>query len=789
MAEFDTLTALGDVPGTLAYISPERLPASRRRAAADVWAVGVLLWEALAGEHPFWEGDLAETSRTDPARARRRSIRVRPDLPRHVLDDRRRRARRRTRRAGRRPAGSRQSCARSARSGAASRRAAPRRARQATGCALGRGARAAGGARRRGDRLDRLDAALLPAAARRSALAALAARSASAAPRAGLAFALAAGFFPLANISLGLAIVYGVLAVCWLALSWRDARAGLLLVAGPLLAPLAALGLFPLAAQFARGRVRRAVQAGAAVLLARSSPGFGMHVSPSTRRYRRSGSGSPAATADRRRVRALARSSPRTRRCCRGGGLRGRGGRCPGVRRRGPWPAAAFAAAYCSQPPRWSLRPRPCFRSIGGRLADRGRSGCSKRSRRLTAGKSRPGLPMTVLRSIESKLESLFEGVFGRAFRTNVQPVELARKLVKEMDDHRNVSVSRVYVPNEYTVYLSPGDREQFASYEDALSDELSDYLAEHARRENYALLTPPQVLARDRRRPRGRRVRDRDAARRSAAGRSGAPAAAPEPGATMIYKAPPPGAAADGGRRAGRARCRARGRRRSRCGRRAARDRRGTRVVLGRSKDCDIQVADPNVSRRHAEVRREGATYWLVDLDSTNGIEVDGKRVKQLKLEDGTRFTIGSTEIVVRAGDSRDVLAARPRSRPPCSSSRSRSSSCSTSSSGGSSAPPRATCALPQESMILSPQQASAPARRSRPRASSAAWSCVTSPALERGRRVRARLRAAHRRAAAATTTSRSPATSTPRRATRASSRAATASRSRTSARRTARS
>ena len=69
---------------------------------------------------------------------------------------------------------------------------------------------------------------------------------------------------------------------------------------------------------------------------------------------------------------------------------------------------------------------------------------------------------MSVLRSIESKLESLFEGVFGRAFRTNVQPVELARKLAKEMDDHRTVSVSRVYVPNESTVYLSPADREQF---------------------------------------------------------------------------------------------------------------------------------------------------------------------------------------------------------------------------------------------------------------------------------------------------------------------------------------
>ena len=101
---------------------------------------------------------------------------------------------------------------------------------------------------------------------------------------------------------------------------------------------------------------------------------------------------------------------------------------------------------------------------------------------------------MSVLRSIESKIEGLFEGVFGRAFRTHVQPVELARKLAKEMDEHRSVSVSRVYVPNEYSVYLSPADRQQFASYEGSLVGELQEYLAEHARREGYALLTPPRV-------------------------------------------------------------------------------------------------------------------------------------------------------------------------------------------------------------------------------------------------------------------------------------------------------
>ena len=69
-------------------------------------------------------------------------------------------------------------------------------------------------------------------------------------------------------------------------------------------------------------------------------------------------------------------------------------------------------------------------------------------------------------------------------------------------------------------------------------------------------------------------------------------------------------------------------------------------RVVIGRSRDCDIQVADANVSRRHAEVRQEGAAYWVVDLDSTNGVEVNGKRVKRARLEPGDTFTVGSTEI-----------------------------------------------------------------------------------------------------------------------------------------------
>jgi hypothetical protein len=257
---------------------------------------------------------------------------------------------------------------------------------------------------------------------------------------------------------------------------------------------------------------------------------------------------------------------------------------------------------------------------------------------------------MSVLRSIESKIEGLFEGVFGRAFRTHVQPVELARKLAKEMDEHRSVSVSRVYVPNEYTIYLSPGDRQQFVSYEGSLVGELQEYLGEHARREGYALLTPPRVVI----------TTDDDLAigefgiatrvvqaEAPAVGGQPSPAPAPapappEPAATMVYRPREPVAAeaaepppeverevvtltVDGHEYPVTSR----------------------RVVLGRSRECDIRVPDANVSRRHAELRQEGATFWIVDLDSTNGTEVNGRRVERAKLADGDRITVGGTNVV----------------------------------------------------------------------------------------------------------------------------------------------
>jgi hypothetical protein len=248
-----------------------------------------------------------------------------------------------------------------------------------------------------------------------------------------------------------------------------------------------------------------------------------------------------------------------------------------------------------------------------------------------------------VLRAIERKIEALFEGIFGRAFRTNVQPVELARKLAKEMDDHRTVSVSRVYAPNEYTVYLAPSDREQFESYEENLLGELQEYLSEHARREDYALLSPPRVLMETDADLDigefgiGTRMVQPD--RRRAAGE---PPGDLEPGATMVYRAktPVPTQAVSAEEL---------GVERELVtltfdGRRHEVNQR--RVVIGRSRDCDIQLTDANVSRRHAELRQEGASYWIVDLGSTNGIEVNGKRVKRAKLSDGDTITLGSTDV-----------------------------------------------------------------------------------------------------------------------------------------------
>ncbi len=252
---------------------------------------------------------------------------------------------------------------------------------------------------------------------------------------------------------------------------------------------------------------------------------------------------------------------------------------------------------------------------------------------------------MSVLRNLEMKLADLVEGTFGRVFRSEVRPVELARKLAREMDEHKTVSVSRTYVPNEYLVWLSPEDRERLEEVEDSLIEELSGYLLEHARRERLALLSRPQIEFRtDERLSLGefgiqtRVVRPADEEQAD----QGAHAVQADHGNTMIYST------------AGRIRGpveEAQGTRPTRAlliaeGRRHVIAPGG--ATLGRSRDCDIVLSDANVSRRHAEVRPGAAATWTIaDLGSTNGVLVNGHRVAGAhQLTPGDSIALGTAEI-----------------------------------------------------------------------------------------------------------------------------------------------
>ncbi|MFM7551942.1 MAG: FhaA domain-containing protein [Actinomycetota bacterium] len=289
---------------------------------------------------------------------------------------------------------------------------------------------------------------------------------------------------------------------------------------------------------------------------------------------------------------------------------------------------------------------------------------------------------MGFLRRIESRLEGVFEGGIGRTFRSHVQPVELARKLAKEMDDHKVISVSQVYVPNVYTVFLAPADREQFLAYEARLRTELAGYLTEHARREGYALPgrarvlietadeldvgtfgiaaemeeTPPPVASDAP--PPGVSLPEEFEAAPAAPATPAAPVAAaaaapPPPSAAPVVDpfsdedplataapaaaapaAPPPPPAP------------------------AAVDRwvlvwpagevpiGDAAIVIGRSKDCDISLADGNVSRRHAEFGRDGEGFAIRDLDSTNGTLVNGRRIRREPVGEGDEITVGTSTL-----------------------------------------------------------------------------------------------------------------------------------------------
>ena len=308
---------------------------------------------------------------------------------------------------------------------------------------------------------------------------------------------------------------------------------------------------------------------------------------------------------------------------------------------------------------------------------------------------------MGILRRIESRLERTFEGGFGRTFKSNVQPVELARKLAKEMDENRTISVSQVYVPNIYSIYLSPADRQQFATFEASLRTELAGYLNQHAKRQAYSLpgrirvvietadelelglfgiavsteeeprfpdmpphseravetpevgVLPPEFLADDD--PivsRAVEIPEAPAAEDPPAVVPPvvpAPVVVPEPVASVPELDDEEPAAASETALISAREARAADLAREEFvlgwdGGRHVIERRA--VVLGRSRDCDIVLDDKSVSRRHAELVRHGDGFLLRDLDSTNGSSVNGKRIREAAVEPGDDIVLGTVAL-----------------------------------------------------------------------------------------------------------------------------------------------
>jgi Protein of unknown function (DUF3662)/FHA domain len=257
---------------------------------------------------------------------------------------------------------------------------------------------------------------------------------------------------------------------------------------------------------------------------------------------------------------------------------------------------------------------------------------------------------MNPLKRVETMIASLVEGSFGRLFRTEVRPMELARKLTREMDAHRTVSVSRVYVPNEYSVWLSQSDRERYEGVEHEVIDELCAYLLEHARREDLILASPPHITFHtDERLSLGEFGIQARLVRPD--GDDQASAAAPPPpspehqehGETMIYSS------------SARVRESVEEVHARRPAQRVLLAVGGRRLLvppaggtLGRSRDCDVVLDDAGISRRHAELRPGPDGWTVADLGSTNGVRVNGVQVRGVQLlRSGDRVELGSTEIV----------------------------------------------------------------------------------------------------------------------------------------------
>jgi hypothetical protein len=211
------------------------------------------------------------------------------------------------------------------------------------------------------------------------------------------------------------------------------------------------------------------------------------------------------------------------------------------------------------------------------------------------------------LQGFEQRLERLVEGVFAKAFRSGLKPVEIGRRLTRDMDLHRTLGVNGPLAPNHFSIALAPADSEQFETFSEVLTRELAESVRDHARAEGYGFVGPVHVeLHVDDSLTQGQFL--------VASGFQEAPGGAAV-GSIFL----------DDGRRIeiGEA-----------------------PLAIGRMPECDLNLSDANVSRKHAEIRRQGTGFVVVDLGSTNGTKVNGANVKERLLNNGDEITVGATKL-----------------------------------------------------------------------------------------------------------------------------------------------
>lgn len=252
---------------------------------------------------------------------------------------------------------------------------------------------------------------------------------------------------------------------------------------------------------------------------------------------------------------------------------------------------------------------------------------------------------MGVARSIEERLEGLVEGFFTKVFRSGLQPVEVGRRILREMDGGRTVSVNRVYAPNEFRVSMGTDDYGRFSQMEAGLQREFSELVIEQAKQNRWHLMGLPRIsfsedegMGKGEFRVEASLAADEEVARPRATTRDPAGTEpGTETGAVPVSTAERLGmktagaelVVLDGGKPADRIIITK------------------SPVVIGRMSTNDVVLPDANVSRRHAELRRTDTGWILTDLSSTNGSHVNDKLTREHSLQDGDRLTLGSTELI----------------------------------------------------------------------------------------------------------------------------------------------